>query len=278
MFLAFLLSLVLFGQQPATQSPTSFDINTTLMRSTFKIAGQGSTGTAFILGKPMVSDPKRGYYVLVTAAHVLTLMQGEHATLFLRTRQAETFTKLSHTVRIRNGAQPLWVTHPAADIAVMYITLPDNADISLISTDLLANDDIIRKFELHPGDRLACLGYPLGSESSDAGLPVLRSGYIASFPLMPTANVKSFLFDFNVFDGNSGGPVYFVESSRTFGGSLNIGTVQFLVGLVSQQKFAEEQIKSLNEMRVQRHRLGLAVVIHATMIRQALDLMSPAPR
>ncbi len=278
MFLAFFLSLVFFGQQTPPQSPTSFDINTTLMRSTFKIAGQGSTGTAFILGKPMASDPKKGYYVLVTAAHVLAQMQGEQAILFLRTKQAEAFTKLPYSIRIRSGTQPLWTTHPAADVAVMYVNLPDNADVSLISTDLLANDDTLRRFELHPGDRLACLGYPLGAESNDLGFPVLRSGYIASYPLVPTATVRTFLFDFNVFEGNSGGPVYFVESNRAYGGSVNIGTVQFLVGIVSEQRLAEEQIKSLNEMRLERHRLGLAVVIHAVLIRQALDLLPPAPK
>ena len=107
---------------------------------------------------------------------------------------------------------------------------------------------------------------------------MLRSGYIASYPLIPTATVRNFLFDFNVFEGNSGGPVYFVESNRAYGNSINIGTVQFLVGLVSEQRVAQEQIKSLNELRLERYRLGLAVVIHAALIREALDLLPPAPK
>ena len=137
MFLALLLALVLFPLQQPAQPQTSFDINTTLMRSTFKIEGPNSIGTAFILGKPMASDPNKGYYVMVTAAHVLNLMQGETATLYLRTKQGETFAKLPLPIRIRNGTQPLWVTHPAADVAVMYVNLPNTADISLISTSLL---------------------------------------------------------------------------------------------------------------------------------------------
>ena len=136
----------------------------------------------------------------------------------------------------------------------------------------------MREFELHPGDRLACLGYPLGAESNDAGIPMLRSGYIASFPLIPAATVRSFLFDFNVFEGNSGGPVYFVESNRSYGGTIHFGTVNFLVGLVSEQRFAEEQIKSLTELRTTRYRLGLAVVIHAALIREALNLLPRTPR
>src|SRR6266550_956101 len=147
MLLAILLGLVLFSQQTPAPLPVSFDINTVLMRSNFKITGQGSTGTVFILGKPMPSDPKKAYYVLVTAAHVLNQMQGEQAILFLRTKQGETFRKLPYNVRIRNGPQPLWTSPPAADVAVMYIALPENTDVSLVSTDLLATDDIMRKFE-----------------------------------------------------------------------------------------------------------------------------------
>ena len=50
--------------------------------------------------------------------------------------------------------------------------------------------------------------------------------------------------------------MYFLESNRSYGGGIKIGTVQFLVGLVSEQRIAEEQIKSLSEMRTQRHQLG----------------------
>jgi hypothetical protein len=254
------------------------EINTILMRSTFKIAGNGSTGTAFILGKPTPTQPTRAYYVMVTAAHVLDRMSGGQATVFLRIKEGDTYKKAPYPIKIRDGEKPLWVTHPSADVAVMYIALPEQADIALVSTDLIATDDMLQKFEIHPGDRLFCLGYPLGAEANDAGLPILRAGYVASYPLIPTKTVKSFLFDFNVFEGNSGGPVYFVDSNRAFGGGVNIGTFQFLVGLVSEQKVAEEQIKSLTEMRTQRHQLGLAVVIHGALIREALELLPSAPK
>lgn len=236
-------------------------------------------GTAFILGKPAPSDPKQSYFVMVTAAHVLHLMKGEQAVLYLRKKDGDTYSKASFPIRIRERESPLWKTHPSADVAVMYIALPKEADLRLVSTDLIATDEILRKFEIHPGDRLSCLGYPLGAEANEAGFPILRSGQIASYPLVPTKSVKAFLFDFNVFEGNSGGPVYFVESNRGYGGSIHIGgPVEFLVGLVSEQKVAEEQIRSLTEMRTQRHQLGLAVVIHGALIREALDLLPSEPK
>jgi hypothetical protein len=257
---------------------SSKDINTVLMRSTFKLAGNGSTGTAFILGKPVPSDPKKLYYIMVTAAHVLKQMNGDQAIMFLRKKEGETYKKRPYVLRIREGSTALWTTHPSADVAVMYVPLPQEADIAIVSTDLLATDETLQKFEIHPGDRLSCLGYPLGAEANEAGFPILRSGYIASYPLVPTKIVKSFLFDFSVFEGNSGGPVYLIDSSRVYGGSINIGTVQFLVGLVSEQKIAEEEIKSLTEMRKQRHQLGLGVVIHAALIREALELLPAEPK
>jgi len=54
------------------------------MESTFMIQGQasqGSTiGTVFILGRPVPNtDPPKGKYVMVTAAHVLEEMLGDNA-------------------------------------------------------------------------------------------------------------------------------------------------------------------------------------------------------
>jgi S1-C subfamily serine protease len=268
--------LVMFGVAVLASAAVPQDINTVLMRSTFKLAGKGMTGTAFILGKPIPSEPEIASFVMVTAAHVLNQMSGDEATLFLRKKDGDTYKKGGLAIKIREGAKPLWTAHPSADVAVMYVRLPKAADIALVSTDLIATDDTLRQFEIHPGDRLSCLGYPLGAEG-EAGFPILRSGYIASYPLLPTKTVKTFLFDFNVFEGNSGGPVYFVESNRTYGGATRIGTIQFVVGLVSQQRLATEEIKSLAETRLQRHQLGLAVVIHGGLIREALDLLPAEP-
>ena len=72
---------------------------------------------------------------------------------------------------------------------------------------MLANDDLLAKYNIHPGDVLDCLGYPFGFESPVGSFPILRSGKIASYPLLPTKGTQSFLLDFRVFPGNSGSPV-----------------------------------------------------------------------
>lgn len=262
----------------SAQSDERPEINTILMRSTFELVGKGSIGTAFIMGKPSAADPQKSYFVMVTAAHVMRQMETEEAVLLLRTRKGDQFQKFPFPVKVRNGESPLWTTHPEADVAVMYVSLPTEADVTPVSTKLLATDEMLQQFEVHPGDRLSCLGFPYGAQANNAGFPILRSGYIASYPITPTKATKTFLFDFNIFEGNSGGPVYFVDSNRVFGGSIHLGTVQFLVGLISEQRVLDEEVKGLSETRRMRHKLGLGVVIHASLIREAIDLLQIEPK
>jgi hypothetical protein len=280
------LLLVLFvtrgsvwGQQSNAQASPSpkaaeeetLELNTTLMRSTFKLIGDGSIGTAFILGRPSQKDPTRAYFVLVTAAHVLEQSSGSKATLVMRTKNTDTYVRALWPIAIREKGKPLWTKHPEADVAVMYVTLPREADLPVLPTQLLATDDILNELQVHPGDSLSCLGFPNGVEANDSGFPVLRSGKIASYPIFPTRTVKSFLFDINVFDGNSGGPVYLAENMRWLAPrSMRVGGTQFIVGLVSEQLFAGNELASGSRSK---ESLRLAIVIHASLIREAIDLL-----
>lgn len=253
------------------------DLNTILMRSTFRIAGDNALGTIFIMGRPVEKDPSKLAFVLITAAHVLEDMKGSQAVLFLRKEVDGLFQKLPLTLKIRDGDKPLWTKHPKADVAVMYVSIPKEADIQLLPIDLLASDATLTEFEIHPGDALSCLGYPYGAEANDAGFPILRSGQIASYPLTPSSKYPTFLFDFRVFGGNSGGPVFFIASNRTYGGATKLGTtIQFVAGLVSQEQMIEEEVKSLTETRKMKHALSLAVVIKASLIKEAIELLPPA--
>jgi len=253
----------------------NFELNTILMRSTFKIQGINSTGTAFILGKPLKKEPKRAYYVLITATHVLENMKGEKATLFLRKKTKKSFKKISWSIPIRKQNKDIWVKHPEVDVSAMYVVLPENIDLALLPINILGDDDIFDKFEIHPGDELFCLGFPFSAEANPAGFPILRSGKIASFPIIPAKETKYFLFDFEVFPGNSGGPVYFVQSGRTYRGGMHTGTIQFIAGLVSQEHIITEKIKSIYEEQVKKHPLALARVIHASFIKEVIELLPP---
>jgi hypothetical protein len=265
---------------PPAPLAKNIELNTVLMQSTFMIKGpnaQGTQtmGTVFIVGRPIPNQPERGAYVMVTAAHVLDEIQGDLATLLFRKQAAnETWALLPVVIRIRANTQPLWTKHPTADVAVIYINLP--SPIPLVSTDLLVDDKVIAENDIHPGDELECLGYPLGNAGNPAGFPILRSGKIASYPLLPTAVTRTFLFDFRVFQGNSGGPVYFVYSNRVSQGVTHLGqTIQGIIGLVSQESLFEQQSTGPYSKTVEDIQLGLAVVVHANLIKEAINMLPP---
>lgn len=257
---------------------TSIELNTILMRSTFKITDDGSIGTAFILGKQTEDDPDKAYYVLITANHVLDEMRGDEAVLDLRKKSGGSYQKIKYPIPIRDKGNDLWVKHPDVDIAAMYVDLPNNIDLALLSIQLLADDKLLEKYEVHPGDELFCLGYPLGAEANQEGFPILRSGKISSFPIIPAKTIKYILFDFEIFSGNSGGPVYFIDSGRTYGGVKYLGeTIQFIIGLISQEFIITEEIESLYETRKIKHPLALAKIIHASFIKETVLMLPPQP-
>jgi Trypsin-like peptidase domain len=247
------------------------EFNTLLFQTTFKIEGPGaapgsvSLGTVFFMAKP-IPDSKRFRSVMITARHVLEGIQGDTATLNLRRRTDAGWRRARYPLKIRDAGQPLWTELEDVDVAVMYVNVPDGIQMPIISTSLLADDEMLSQFEVNPGEELSCLGYPFGAESNAAGFAVLRSGRIASYPLLPTETTRTFLFDFEIFSGNSGGPVYLSSNNRTYGGRMHTGeTVHFIVGLVTQQLSAN--LSSAKE------RLSLATVIHASLIKKAVAML-----
>jgi hypothetical protein len=125
-----------------------------------------------------------------------------------------------------------------------------------------------------PGDNLKCLGFPLGRESNPAGFAILRTGDIASYPLLPTAQTKTFLMDFRVFKGNSGGPVYF--SQPKWRGGVSVGRPQFIMGLVSQEAVLPVISADPYGSSVRELQLMLGVVVHASIVRQTIEML-PMP-
>ena len=230
-------------------------------------------GTCFIIGKPDKNNIKVGKYVLVTADHVLTEMKGDKATVYLRNRVNNFFKKIKWEIQIRNNGKAMWTKHPDADIAVLYFFKPKDLEIPVVPISFLADDDTLGKYEVHPGDTLFALGYPMGQESNDAGFPILRSGIIASYPILPTKSTKTFLFDFEVHRGNSGGPAFLISDSRVYGGGTHTGRIQFLIGLLSQQRKLDFTIRSPIEMKRQEYPLKIGVVVHSSFIKEAIDLL-----
>jgi len=260
-----------------TRAPSpSEEVNTLLMHATFLIAGptkvqnQISFGTVFVLGLPFKNKPKVAHIVVVTAAHVFEGINGDVATLQLRRKNTDgTYATFWYQFPIRKDGMPIYVRHPTADVAAMYGDIPDEVPMTGVSPDALVTDQALEDIEFHPGDEAFILGFP-AAVSTEGGFPILRTGRIASFPLTPMNVVKQWAFDAHVFNGNSGGPVYFTSVNRFFKNQIHFGVSAGILGLVIQEKHS-----LLTEFA--NRDLDYGVVVPAKFIRETLDLLPTPP-
>ena len=98
-----------------------------------------------------------------------------------------------------------------------------------------------------------------GLAANQAGFPILRSGRVASYPIAPAKIFPTFLLDFSVFPGNSGGPVFMTTQARRAG--ADAAQPQFIAGLLTQQ------------VELNNERLEIGIVTHAKFIRETIALM-----
>jgi hypothetical protein len=260
------------GTRPEPVAPTAYELGVPMMETTFKIVGGNTSGSAFVLGRPCPGSP-RARFVLISAAHVLESV-GDHATLAIRTKAAAGWQRGEWPVTLRQDGKTLWTKHPSADVGVMYVQLPAASTPHVITTDLLATDVALAEAELRPGDDLLVLGFPLGAEANQAGFPYARVGRVASYPLLPTATFRTFALDFRVFKGNSGGPVIWSTSARNVRGVITIGS-NWIVGLVSSEILFVNDQQTPYETRHAEIQLGLANVVPAPLIREAVEMLPP---
>ncbi len=110
---------------------------------------------------------------------------------------------------------------------------------------------------------MMALGFPRGLSANAAGFPILRSGRVASYPLGPGQVFPTFLLDFSVFPGNSGGPVFISRAPKTQGVTQvsNDEDPGFIAGLLTQQ------------VELNSERLEIGIVTHAKFIRETLALL-----
>jgi hypothetical protein len=223
--------------------------------------GTRTVGTGFLINAPTLDGQPRT--VLVTANHVLQRMPGVQARIGYRIANADgSWNYAPQKIDIRDAdGNPRWTQHPGRDVAAISITAPPEFAKAAIPTDWLAGDDTFASYAVGAGDQMMALGFPRGLSANPAGFPILRSGRVASFPLAPAAAFPTFLLDFTVFPGNSGGPVFMAEGVRRRPGGGESQEVQFIAGLLTQQ------------VELNSERLEIGIVTHARYIRETLALM-----
>jgi V8-like Glu-specific endopeptidase len=248
------------------------DLSVDLIKATVQLEqplgdGTRTVGTGFLLNAP--TSDGRPRTILVTAAHVLQKMPKGEARIgyrFATTDGGWRYAPEPLAIRTGGGAAK-WVQNPNRDVAVMEIKAPAEFAKAAIPLAWLASDETFNRYGLGPGDEMMALGFPLGLSANQAGFPILRAGRVASYPLAPSAAFPTFLLDFSVFPGNSGGPVYMDQAERKDGGG-QMQDARFIAGMLTQQ------------VELSGNRLDIGIVTHARYIRETIDMLdgkAPAP-
>lgn len=249
----------------------AIDLAVELMHATVQLEqplgdGTRTVGTGFLISEP--SPDGRPRTVLITANHVLSGMPRGMATIGYRIENADgSWAYSPQQLKIRDGAgHELWTHHPSRDVAALVITAPPEFAKAAIPASYLAGDDTFADYKVRAGDEMMALGFPRGLAANQAGFPILRSGRVASYPVAPAKIFPTFLLDFAVFPGNSGGPVYMTNQDHRPSGAAG-GAPEFIAGLLTQQ------------VELNHERLEIGIVTHAKFIRETLarldDPMSP---
>ncbi len=249
------------------------DLSVDMIKATVQIEqphadGTRTVGTGFLLSDPTPDGRPR--IVLVTAAHVFDTMPLEEARIGYRFQGANggwRYSPQPFEIRTAKG-KPMWTKHPTRDVAVIEVKAPPEFAKAAIPMNWLASDDTFNRYGVEPGDEMEALGYPLGLAANQAGFPILRSGRIASYPLAPSAEFPTFLLDFTVFPGNSGGPVYLDQRDHKTDAAGQPQDGQFIAGILTQQ------------VELSGDRLDIGIVTHARYIREAVEMLDghmPAP-
>ncbi|NEX91489.1 serine protease [Caulobacter sp. 17J65-9] len=240
-------------------------INATVQIEQVRADGERTTGTGFLIRAPKPDGTPR--VVLVTAAHVLTEMTDPQASIGWRFADAGGGWRFAPApLKIRDGSLPLWTRHPIRDVAAMEIKAPPEFAKAAIPLAWLAAETTFEDTQVGPGEEMMGLGFPRGLSSNMAGFPILRYGRVASYPVSPSAAFPTFLVDFTVFPGNSGGPVFMVDAARRAEGDATRGP--FVAGLVTSMVTHDQNRESLE----------IGVVTHASYIRETVAMLDqPVP-
>ncbi|HTI65991.1 MAG TPA: serine protease [Caulobacteraceae bacterium] len=246
-----------------------WDLSVDLIQSTVKIEqpmadGRRAVGTGFLVSDPTPDGRPR--VMLVTAKHVLQSMPKDQASLGFRAKGPDnswTYTPQAVEIRDPRGL-PLWTSHPTRDVAAIVVNVPPELAKAAIPLNYLAEQDTLSNNDVGLGDEMMALGFPRGLAANNAGFAILRSGRVASYPLGPSDNAPTFLMDFSVFPGNSGGPVFVAKSGRGKPAGDQGEGGQFIAGILTQ------------EVELNNERLGIGIVTHARFVRETLAMFDGA--
>jgi plastocyanin len=207
--------------------------------------GTRTVGTGFLINAPTADGKPR--IVLVTATHVLDNMPGKEMRIGYRVQSKDgQWSYEPQKITIRAGVKTLWTSDPGHDVSAIVVSAPEEFAKAAIPIAWLGQGENLEQHSVGPGDEMM---------ANAAGFPILRSGRVASYPLTPSKAFPTFLLDFSVYPGNSGGPV-FVKQTKPDGSSD-----VFITGMLTQQ------------VELTGKPLEIGVVTQAGFIRETVGLL-----
>ncbi|MFA6276375.1 MAG: serine protease [Pedobacter sp.] len=224
-------------------------------------------GTGFILNAPLNDPEGRSVTLLISNKHVFVNPLGSIAFNFNhKTKTGNPDFGNIHTFSGKDFSA-LYTEHPDAgiDLACInasIITQPEhNVFYKNLTHDMLSdfNED-----QLMPGLDVWFVGYPENRFDVTNNLPLLRRGYIASYPKVDFNSRKLFVIDAQVFQGSSGSPVF-----APIGGHFK------LIGIVTETMIKHGQLQAIPTLHANvgvQQILGLGLVIKATALKELIDL------
>lgn len=244
----------------------AMDLSVELIHATVQLEqplgdGTRTVGTGFLVSAPTADGTPRT--VLITAGHVLDRMPAGEMRIGYRAQlDGGAWAYEPQKIAIRSDVGELWTRNPERDIAAIVVNVPAEYARAAIPLDWLADGDAFERHRVGPGDEMIALGFPRGLSANGAGFPILRAGKVASYPLGPTKEFPTFLLDFSVFPGNSGGPVFVKETGPDGKPSI------LVAGILTQQ------------VELTGERLEIGIVTNASFVRETiamLDRKNPPP-
>lgn len=197
------------------------EINALVMDFTFglicanKATTESIVWTGFVLFHAINPEhPKDLQPVLVSAAHGFEkcLASGGVARIRFRRRDEANsmhWDLVDQEIGIADAIGPLWIKHQTADVAVLPIDVPRGMIRFMLPATILA-DKMTLKTNYYLAQDVYVLGYPFG-QLGLSGFPILRPATIAS----RVVDDKSiFALSFQIYPGDSGGPVYAIERTQ----------------------------------------------------------------
>lgn len=254
-----------------------------------------SSATGFFYQIPTGVPGYNNIVFLVTAYHALAMHapaenvpnQGNMVDFWLHTSPDElgALKKCTLPLYTKKG-QPTWLHSQAfaqADIAMLPV--PTQFLEGGRESTSLGHDWVEEPLKLSVATNVAIVGYPYGLCDETHGLPLWKTGTIASEPYVDFQGQPSFLVDVAAFAGMSGAPVVALASglweSEDEPGNLIVGSSRRLLGVYTSMMMRDTKryLEDVSQSQVPGVRyqesLQLGYVWKASLIQEIVSSLDP---